>query len=250
MQIHQLNPFAGPLGPGVFLALDNGNDTGKIAFSDLFKQNSFTTLWQGAVNAINSTIELNDGISNYDFIDVYYGFIDINNLYQIEYKHIPVTYLSDPVRIDMVKDLGNSASFRNIWHYVTQLTKTADDELTISQIDAWTWDGGGGDSATTTNTSDLYIYRVDGIKTPGNNEGLVLTDTITVDKDDWNGTTQTVTVDNITANSSVLVCPIPSDQTSALGFGVYCSGQGVNELTFTCVTTPTVDIQYNIMVVG
>jgi len=250
MQIHELNNYAGPLVGNVYLPIDNGVDTGKISFMDLFRQNSYTTLWQGAVSAANSVISLSDEIDYYDFIDIYYGYKDINSDYQIEYRRVPTADFANVVKIDMMYDLGQDSSFRNIYHYVTELTKTDDDEITISKINAWTWSGSDSASATTTNTTNLNIYRIDGIKTPGNADGLVLNTTVTVDKDDWNGTTNTVTVDEVTANSSVLVCPIPSDQTSALGFGVYCSGQGAGTLTFTCVTTPTVDIQYNVMVVG
>ena len=249
MQIHELNNYAGPLVGNVYLPLDNGSDTGKIAFSDLFKQNSFTTLWTGSASAKNTTITLSDEIPEFDFIDFYYGYSNAGK-YQVEYKRVPISAFSDIVRLDMMYDIAYDSSFLNIYHYTTSLTKTSDMVLTISDTKTWTWDGDHTGDATKTTTTNLTIYRIDGIKTPGNMEGLVLNRTVTVEAANWNGTTNTVTVADVTANSSVLVCPIPSDQTSALGFGVYCSGQGAGTLTFTCVTTPTVDIQYNVMIVG
>ena len=249
MQIHELNNFAGPLNANVFLPLDNGTDTGKIAFTQLFKENGYKTLWSGAAAAKNTTITLSEGISGFDFIDFYYGYANTGK-YQAEYTRVPVSAFSDIVRLDMMYDIAYDTSFLNIFHYTTSLTKTSDTVLTISDTKAWTWDGDDSSTATKQTTTNLTIYRIDGIMAPGNTDGLVLNRTVTVDKDDWNGSTQTVSVADVTANSSVLVCPIPADQTSALGFGVYCSGQGAGTLTFTCVTTPTVDIQYNVMVVG
>lgn len=35
MQIHELNNFAGPLGSGAYIAIDNGTDTGKKSVADL-----------------------------------------------------------------------------------------------------------------------------------------------------------------------------------------------------------------------
>ena len=250
MQIHELNNFAGPLNANVFLPLDNGSDTGKIAFNQLFKENSYTILWQGAANTKNTTITLSEGISGFDFIDFYYGYSNAGN-YQVEYKRVPISAFSEIIRLDMLYDIAYDSSFLNIYHYVTSITKTSNTVLTISDTKTWEWAGDHSADATKTNTAaNLVIYRIDGIRAPGNTDGLVLNKTVTVDKDDWNGSTQTVTVSDVTANSSVLVCPIPSDQTSALGFGVYCSGQGAGTLTFTCVTTPTVDIDFNVMIVG
>lgn len=249
MQIHELNNYAGPLVGNVYLPLDNGSDTGKIAFSDLFKQNSFTTLWTGSASAKNTTITLSDEIPEFDFIDFYYGYLNAGK-YQAEYKRVPVSAFSDIIRFDMLYDNAYDSSFQNIYHYTTSITKTSDTVFTISDTKTWEWGGDHTADATKATTTNLTIYRIDGIKTPGNMDGLVLNKTVTVEAANWVGTTNTVTVADVTANSSVLVCPIPSDQTSALGFGVYCSGQGAGTLTFTCVTTPTVDIDYNVMIVG
>lgn len=68
---------------------------------------------------------------------------------------------------------------------------------------------------------------------------------------DVNTKTQTVTIEGILANEDTqLIVPTPKS-TSATDYvtaGVYASGQGVDSLTFTCETIPTVDLQVYIVV--
>lgn len=70
---------------------------------------------------------------------------------------------------------------------------------------------------------------------------------------DWDSTnkTQTVTVEGILANEdNQLIVPTPKS-TSATDYvtaGIYASGQGVDSLTFTCETIPTVDLQVYVVV--
>lgn len=68
---------------------------------------------------------------------------------------------------------------------------------------------------------------------------------------DWNSTTTcTKTVTGVTTSNSVVVSPEPSSIGYYVSSGVYCSAQGAGTLTFTAVSTPTVDLTVNVMIVG
>lgn len=90
MQIHELNNFSGELGSGAFVAVDNGNDTGKVSTAALVEgvngrvdnminsqQNeSVTTLWTGALENYNQQVALSEDVSHFDFIDIYVSYMD------------------------------------------------------------------------------------------------------------------------------------------------------------------------------
>lgn len=65
---------------------------------------------------------------------------------------------------------------------------------------------------------------------------------------DWSSSTQTVTVSGVTANNVVIVAPAPASQADWVANGVVCSAQGVNQLTFTCTTTPSNTINVNVVI--
>lgn len=67
---------------------------------------------------------------------------------------------------------------------------------------------------------------------------------ITLPSSGWSGSTQTVSAPGVTATSVVTTGPIPSNISSAMEFGVYCSGQGNGTLTFTCTSAPSSSITY------
>lgn len=71
--------------------------------------------------------------------------------------------------------------------------------------------------------------------------------TITLTAAGWSSNTQTVTVTGMTATGVVLVSPDPTDQADYTSGGVLCTAQGSGTLTFTCATTPTNDIDVNIV---
>ena len=66
----------------------------------------------------------------------------------------------------------------------------------------------------------------------------------------WSGTTQTVSVTGVTANSILTVTYAPDSHDAWLDAGVYCSAQGEGTLTFTCATTPVAALTANIVIVG
>ena len=75
--------------------------------------------------------------------------------------------------------------------------------------------------------------------------------TVTLPASGWSSNTQTVTVQGVLADESAqLIQPMPAvaSQNAYITAGVICSGQGENQLTFTCSTTPTEDISLYVVI--
>ena len=64
----------------------------------------------------------------------------------------------------------------------------------------------------------------------------------------WSGNSQTITVSGVTTNNAVIISPAPSSYLSYGEFGVYCSAQATNSLTFACDSTPDVALTVNIFI--
>jgi len=71
--------------------------------------------------------------------------------------------------------------------------------------------------------------------------------TITLTAAGWSSNTQTVSVTGVSSSSVVFVAPDPSDTTDYVAAGILCTSQATNSLTFTATTTPTNDIDVNIV---
>lgn len=67
---------------------------------------------------------------------------------------------------------------------------------------------------------------------------------VTLSGSGWSGSTQTVSAPGVTLSSVVTTSPIPTNMSTAMSAGVYCSGQGNGTLTFTCASTPSSSITY------
>lgn len=66
----------------------------------------------------------------------------------------------------------------------------------------------------------------------------------------WSGTTQTVSVTGVTANSILTVTYAPASRAAWVDADIYCSAQGDGTLTFTCSTVPTEAITANVVILG
>lgn len=64
----------------------------------------------------------------------------------------------------------------------------------------------------------------------------------------WSGTTQTVSVTGVTADSILTVTYAPDSHDAWLDAGVYCSAQGAGTLTFTCESVPSAALTANIVI--
>ena len=66
----------------------------------------------------------------------------------------------------------------------------------------------------------------------------------------WSGTTQTVSVAGVTANSILTVTYAPASHDAWLDAGVYCSAQGAGTLTFPCESVPSAALTANIVILA
>lgn len=85
-------------------------------------------------------------------------------------------------------------------------------------------------------------------KLAGLSAPVSLTATLTVAG--WSGTTQTVSVAGVTANSILTVTYAPASHDAWLDAGVYCSAQGAGTLTFTCESVPSAALTANIVILA
>lgn len=74
--------------------------------------------------------------------------------------------------------------------------------------------------------------------------------TATLAKASWSSLKQTVSVNGVTADNTIIVTPAPASFLEWRNAGVYCSGQTAGKLTFTCETVPTVDLTANIVILN
>lgn len=82
-------------------------------------------------------------------------------------------------------------------------------------------------------------------------QNAIIKKTITITTADWGGTTSCTIADNdVTALSTVIVSYNPTSKDNYVSADIYCSAQAAGTLAFTCSTTPTVDIDVNIMIMN
>lgn len=70
--------------------------------------------------------------------------------------------------------------------------------------------------------------------------------TVTLTVAGWSDNSQTVTASGVTANNAVVVSPAPDSYLSYGEFGVYCSAQAANSLTFVCDSVPDVALTVSV----
>lgn len=245
MQIHNLNEFVGALNSGAFLAVDNGQDTGKLAYTDLFAGNSFETIWSGSAKQVNDEIDLSKPLTDFDFLDIYYKGTNGG----IKYTRIPTDNFPNSFVLETSGHVSVSGT-PFFYNFLSTITKTTTSKLTISAVSEYVVEDSSSLTADIIATGGIEITRIDGISTPGNTKGVVAVRTITLAAADWSDYSQTVTVEDVTANNSVLVCAAPGSQTDFMTYGVNCVAQGADELTFACQSTPASDLTVYVMIVG
>lgn len=74
--------------------------------------------------------------------------------------------------------------------------------------------------------------------------------TVTLLANWWSSNTQTVSATGVTASNNVIVSPDPSDISDYADWWIYCSAQWSGTLTFTCGTTPSNDIDVNVLILN
>ena len=73
--------------------------------------------------------------------------------------------------------------------------------------------------------------------------------TITLTAAGWSNNTQNAAIAKATATNSIVVSPIPANQSAYSDAGILCTAQAVGSITFVCDSVPATDIQVNVLVV-
>lgn len=74
--------------------------------------------------------------------------------------------------------------------------------------------------------------------------------TVTLAAANWSSQSITVSATGVTASNTLIVSPDPSDFSDYTDAVIYCSAQGTNSLTFVCDTTPSNDIDVNVVILN
>jgi hypothetical protein len=83
--------------------------------------------------------------------------------------------------------------------------------------------------------------------------GLKFTDkkrnyTVTLVDANWSSNEQTVAVDGLAEDDTVIVAPTPNHQAAYVSAGIICIAQGADSLTFACSSVPAQNINVNVVV--
>lgn len=81
-----------------------------------------------------------------------------------------------------------------------------------------------------------------------NSKALKKERTATLSSSGWSSLQQTVNVDGVTADNTVIVVSAPDSYMPCLENSIRCVSQAVGKLTFQCATTPTVNVTFNILI--
>lgn len=75
-----------------------------------------------------------------------------------------------------------------------------------------------------------------------------VTRSVTLAASGWNTVdkTQSITVDGVDSDTTVMVSAAPASFTEYGAAGIYCSAQGTNNLTFKCAKVPSANIIVNV----
>lgn len=247
MQIHQLNDFIGALGASAYVPVDNGQDTGKLSFRDIFGADSTETLWTGRQRLDpDATIPLAKALSEFQYVDIYYI---VGGTANFNYnKHLRMPTSISKFMIDSNEPTGDIA----LMYYYSEV-ELLSNSVKVLYAGQWNWSGEAASDASHAEgrgECDIRITRIDGIKTPANSKGVIEVTPVTLTAAGWADSAQSVTLENVNASTNVIVSPDPASYEDYTSAGIRCSAQGASTLTFVCETAPTNDITVNVMIVG
>lgn len=94
----------------------------------------------------------------------------------------------------------------------------------------------------------IYKYRLADI-TPISQVDAIST-SVTLASASWSGTSYTINISDVSADSIVTVAATPSSISDYTAAGVYCSAQASGSLTFSCSSAPSSDIGVNITIIN
>lgn len=72
--------------------------------------------------------------------------------------------------------------------------------------------------------------------------------TVVLSASEWTDNSQTVSVDGVTIDGTIIVSPAPNSHSEYANSGVMCTEQQEGSLVFTCDTIPTNDLTVNLLI--
>lgn len=78
----------------------------------------------------------------------------------------------------------------------------------------------------------------------------MVTKTITLSASNWSNDTQTVNVSGVTANNTIIVSYNPNSYEAYSDAAIRCIEQGNGMLTFSCESTPSIDVSANVVILN
>lgn len=73
---------------------------------------------------------------------------------------------------------------------------------------------------------------------------------ITLPSANWSNNEQTVSATGVTATNTIVVSPLPTSMSDYTDWGVIYTAQGTDSITFTCSTTPSNNIEVNVVILA
>ncbi len=79
-------------------------------------------------------------------------------------------------------------------------------------------------------------------------ENFPISTTVVLSTTNWTDNSQTVSVDGVTIDGTIIVSPAPNSHSEYANSGVMCTEQQEGSLVFTCDTIPTNDLTVNLLI--
>lgn len=100
-----------------------------------------------------------------------------------------------------------------------------------------------------TKVEAIYDNENVGLQSLLNAKGNVTNLTLNLSTSGWSNNSQTVTASGVTTTNTVIISPLPTSIGTWSKYGVICTAQASNSLTFTCETTPINSINVNVIII-
>lgn len=96
--------------------------------------------------------------------------------------------------------------------------------------------------------TETITKNIQEVRTIAESKTLKKERTATLSSSGWSNLQQTVSVEGVTADNTVIVVAAPASYMPCLENSIRCVAQAAGSLTFQCATAPTVNVTFNILI--